>query len=471
MPAKKTPLLRSRSRDEIRRLAHNYADNQLFINPGDFIVQSNPYRRPIRPQDLDGFDFSRQLPRDQFLSASALAAQRILLNVYESELIFLPKGPLAPVEQDFRTFYADELKLAGEAIRPILEDHLFGFLDREIDVSGPWSLPAMRAYFAARLAEANRGESRVVETILAAGDKEAAATDFLIQLAADFLTEASAMARNVLGNFGGPLSELFKVLIDEYGYGVPEAKHSALFEKTLESRELLTDIHAYWQFYLGSSLALVNYFHLVSRNHANFFRYLGALYYTESTLSHANRQQAHMLQRIFPGAVDTRYFEEHVHIDQHHSRMVLSKIIEPIVERCGDAVILEIVRGFEEFRLLQELADEDLIAQIEWSNAREEFHARAQRLVAQGGLLPPAQRTAFKETKGELSVTHVHDEHELFLVEDGAIDLLTGYDQSVRLAAGDAMVIARNRLHGSVVLSETCRYSVQPVEDAQLWSC
>jgi hypothetical protein len=223
-------------------LAHNYADNQLFINPGDFIVQSNPYRRPVRPQDLDGFDFSRQLPRDQFFSASALAAQRILLNVYESELIFLPKGPLAPVEQDFRTFYADELKLAGEAIRPILEDHLFGFLDREIDVSGPWSLPAMRAYFATRLDEANRGESRVVETILAAGDKEAAATDFLIQLAADFLTEASAMARNVLGNFGAPLSELFKVLIDEYGYGVPEAKHSTLFEKTLESRELLTAI-------------------------------------------------------------------------------------------------------------------------------------------------------------------------------------------------------------------------------------
>ena len=66
----------------------------------------------------------------------------------------------------------------------------------------------------------------------------------------------------------------------------------------------------------------------------------------------------------------------------------------------------------------------------------------------------------FVEKKDELSVTHVHDEDELFMVESGEIDLITGYEQSARLKAGDAIVIPKGRLHGSIVRSESCVYAV-----------
>ena len=299
---------------------------------------------------MKNYDFTLALEKKESLSASALAAQRLLLNIYESDLMFLPQGPLAPIRQDFNAFYADETKLAGEAIRPTLENHLFGFLEKEIDISGAWNLPAMRAFFDSRLAEANQGDSPLVQEILSTAAPEEAANTFLIQLAGDFLTEASAMARNTLGNFGPPLSELFKVLIDEYGYGVYDQKHSTLFADTLCSVGLLADLHAYWQFYLGSSISLINYFHFVSKNHANFFRYLGALYYTEATLSVANRHQSKMLKEIFGEAVDTQYFDEHVHIDVHHGKMAIERIIEPLIERCGTEIIPEVIRGFEEFR-------------------------------------------------------------------------------------------------------------------------
>ena len=62
-------------------------------------------------------------------------------------------------------------------------------------------------------------------------------------------------------------------------------------------------------------------------------------------------------------------------------RMVIDNIIAPIIEQCGAEVIPEIVRGFEEFRHLQDLADEDLIAQIEWSDQRASFSARAQGVL------------------------------------------------------------------------------------------
>ena len=262
----------------------------------------------------------------------------------------------------------------------------------------------MAAFFDWRLKEIAEADSAVCRAVVSALNPEAAATTFLIQPASDFLSEASAMARNVLGSYGPSQSELFKVLIDEYGYGVHRTKHSTLYRETLESRGLWPQVHAYWQFYLASALALTNYFHYVSKNHELFFRYLGALYYTEASLVHATRHQSDMLHAVWGDDVDTRYFDEHSHIDKHHGRMVIEKIIAPLVEQCGDAIVPDVVRGFEEFRLLQDMADADLIAQIARSDRRGRVpggRARASggRKPIDGGAsvagLPRARRRAF----------------------------------------------------------------------------
>lgn len=447
-------------------LIGRYAACRLFGQPADFLIRGNPYRRPVRPQDIGAVDFSRPLTRDDFASTAALTGQRLLTNIYESELLFLPNGEFRRVERDFQEFYGDPLRSAGERVRPLLERQLFAFLEEEIDVSGRWTEATMRGYFQRRLAGVTSAESSAVcEAIEAARDPRAAAELFLTQLASDFLSEASAMARNVLGNFGAVQSELFKVLIDEYGYGVHETKHSTLFEETLKSCGLESEPHAYWQYYLGSSLSLVTYFHHVSRNHALFFRYLGALLYTEATLPWANRLQSQMLRRVFEGAADTRYFDEHVHIDVHHARMALEKIIVPTVQRCGERVIAEIVRGFEEFALLQELADTDLIAQIEWSDGREHYVELAAALWAKGA---DGRRSGalFRETEGELSVPHVHDEDELFLVDEGELDFVTGPGAPRRLQAGEGIVIPQGRHHGSRIVSERCSYRAVPLPGA-----
>ena len=452
------------AKPQVTREIFTFGANRLFGQYDSFIVEGNPYCRPIRPQDLADLEFTAPLSANELSSPSALSAHRMLLNIYESDLLFLPKSGFETVERDFRLFYSDDVKLAGEAIRPTLERHVFAFLDQEIDVSGRWTLPAMKGFFENRLEVANKSDSALAAAVLAANSPDKAAHDFLVQLAGDFLTEASAMARNVLGNFGPPLSELFKVLIDEYGYGVHQTKHSTLFEELLESYELSSDVHAYWQFYLTSSLALTNYFHYVSRNHGNFFRYLGALYYTEATIPHSNRQFSKLLRGLFGSDANTGYFDEHVHIDPHHARMVVEKVIEPVIVSCGEGVIPEIVRGFEEFRLLQDIADEELIGQITWSDNLDEYCQKAKDLLSSPNSSTAANTQAFTEVKDELSVTHVHDDDELFVVSDGEIELVTGFDQSVRLGAGDGIVIPKGRLHGSVVLSDICSYWVSPLE-------
>ena len=438
-----------------------YAANPLFDNIDEWVISGNPYRRPVRPQDLADYDFATPLDKAAFCSGSALAAQRMLINIYESDAIFLPAGDLRPVEGDFHRFYNPETRLAGETIRPILERHVFAFLDHEIDTSGIWSAGDMNAFFDWRLKAVAESDSAVKQAVLAAANPEEAATSFLIQPASDFLTEASAMARNVLGSFGPAQSELFKVLIDEYGYGVHRTKHSTLYQETLASRGLSPDVHAYWQFYLASSLALTNYFHYVSKNHELFFRYLGALYYTEASLVYVSRRQSEMLRAVWGDDVDTRYFDEHTHIDKHHGRMVIERIIAPLIEQCGDSIIPDVVRGFEEFRLLQDMADRDLIEQIAWSDrrhtAQDEAAALAGARLAGSGAHPPL---VFREDEGKLSTTHVHEHDELFAIEDGAIELVSGFEQTVRLEAGDGVVIPRHRLHGSLVVSAHCTYRV-----------
>ena len=460
-----------RAFESIDSLVKRYATNPLFGNTGALIVEDNPYIRPVRPQDIPICSFGTPLDVADISSTSALAAQRMLLNIYECDAVFLPQGSYTDCVVDFRLFYSEENRQLGALIRPALERHVFAFLEREIDVSGSWSLAGMRAYFDAQLSADAKSESIVGKAILSASNPEAAAATFLIQLAGDFLTEASAMARNVLGNFGATQSELFKVLIDEYGYGIHETKHSTLFEETLKSRGLSPKVHAYWQFYLVTSIALTNYFHFVSKCHEHFFRYLGALYYTEAALVAVTKGQSRMLRQVWGSSVDTRYFDEHTHIDRHHARMVIEKIITPIVEQLGDAVIPQIVRGFEEYRTLQELADQDLASQIAWCDRREDYKALAARVAAGMSTAALSDGEAeFTEPAGELSVMHVHDVDELLTVEEGELEIVAGYLQSVTLGAGEGVVIPRNRHHGSIVSSATCRYRVRPMDNEKLCS-
>lgn len=449
--------------DRIGQLVKKFAFNSVFAQPDSFFNENNPFRRPLRPQDTPHIDLSVPLKAGEISTNGALFGHRMLATIYETDLLFLPEKIGRQARLGFEAFYDDDFKVLGERLRPVLERHLFGFLDDEIDVGGAWTMPAFRAFAEDALARANHGQSAVVAAILKARSPASAAEEFLVQLASDFVTEASAMARNVLGNYGPAQSGLFKILIDEYGYGVHSEKHSSLFEVTLASRELDDRPHAYWQFYLPSSLALVNYFHLVSRNHRHIGRYAGALLFTEATLSEANRQQSQMLRQIFGDAVDTRYFDEHVHIDAHHGTMALEKVIAPLVERFGDSLLPDIVRGFEEFRLLQQLADRDLIEQLRFADRLFKAPMAGDLCSADPGIWDHPGVLHFAEVRDEISVLHIHDADELFEVTEGEVEFTVGPRHTVRLAAGNAVVIPAGRLHGTKVVSDGCRYRVRNV--------
>src|SRR5215213_9705365 len=439
--------------NETKSLIELYAARPLFDNTPEWIIRDNPYRRPVNLKAIQQLDFSRPLERTEVLDASALAAHRMLLNIYETDLIFLPANDFAAKRNDFASYYSNDNKLLGELIRPTLEAHVFNFLKDEINVTGKWSVEVLKSYLQSIVAKHEQSELDICNAVLGSADPERACRALLIQVAGDFLSEASASSRNILGKYGEIQSEFFKIVIDDYGYGVHPAKHSTLFENTLSTCGLMSDVHAYWQFYLSSSLAINNYYHYVSRDHSKYFRAIGAIAMAEAMFSHSCREISMMLRAVFGKPVDTYYLDEHYHIDAHHDRKAFDQVVAAAIARHGNGIIPDIVRGMEELQLLTAINDEDLIAQIEFADSVDELKTRAQEVATEGH-----DAAGHLESSGHSLVTRVNDQDKLYRVESGSLDVVIADNQTIRLDAGQGMIVPRQRLYGTAVVSDECRY-------------
>lgn len=455
--------------DFFKKCLLEYGESHLFADVDEWVMEDNPYRRPLRPHVFEYLDFSKPLTRDQLLTYTSLTANRTLLTIYENDFVLLPRRDFAAKRADFEEFYGRRASVLGAVVRPWLESFLFDFLKDEIAITGCWTRAALQSYFEDFAAEVDRrGEDGAMAAILASADPVHAAKTFLIQMSGDFLLESSAMMRTAGGHYGTLQSEMFKILIDEYGYGVHETKHSTLFERALESVGLCPLPHGYWQFYLSSSMLLNNYYNYVCRDHGKLFRYLGALFQAETAFIHSCSRMVHMMRSVFGAGAEVRYFTEHAHIDRHHSKMVFDRLIKPAVETHGDGIIPDIVRGFEESKLLGEIAERDFVDQVAWSDGGSYYKALAPTVHARirdGVVKPRVQR--FVEPRGELSVTHVHDGDELCYIQSGVMKFVTGHERHVLLNAGEGTVIKRNRLHGAIIESAECTYDISSIGDYQ----
>jgi len=386
-----------------------YAAHDLFQRNDSDLVLDNPYRRALPPpQEVQADDAGAgDLP--MFLASDeALFVNRVLLTIYERDFVLLPREGFPAKHADFVAYYGSELTQRGDRIRPHLEARLFGPLERSIQVSGEWTFARFCAYYEDFVAGYRAdGHGAVTTRVTTLPEPRPALQFYLIQAACDFLVESSAMARNALGNFGPVQSELFKVIIDECGYGVDRTRHSTLFQRVLESVGLDPTPHSYWGYYLPSTLYTANYYNYIGRNHARIFRYLGALLHVESCFRITCRQMAAMMKAVEGPGATVEYFTEHVHIDNHHSRMALERIIRPAVAQYGTWALEEVLRGFEESRAVGDLHTNGLACQLEWMAALQDgsaLDAPGERHVLDRRSLAADTSSNFFVTAGERSV-------------------------------------------------------------------
>ncbi|QFG23127.1 iron-containing redox enzyme family protein [Actinomadura sp. WMMB 499] len=448
---------------------------QPIFRPGpDVYITGNPYRRPIGPVGpASGFAVPATLA--EFLGPGQLAAGRILCNAYESDMILLPAAGLATAKDDFDLFYGDEIRRLRDTVRPGLERYAFSFLDDAVPAPPVRTLDDLQEYFLAEVGGAGApadasGVNPAVDPAAPVGGTMRAITEcrhpeeaaglHLIQLALDALTEASAMARNLGGSYGTEQSELFKIFNDEFGYGVYGAKHSTIFKEMLASVGLRTDLHAYWNFYLTSSLIGVNYFNWLTEDHRGMFRYMAAVTYLEWLFAQGFADTGVMLRAVYGDRVDAKYCDEHAHIDVHHGRMTYENLLLGLARAHGEIVIPELVRGIEDTKLLLRLGDEDFRAQIAW----------ADDLAAHTGTRTDARDDASVTTlrPDDPFTTGVHDADLLVEVEDGAVHVHAwATDRPHLLEKGDVLHVPAHRLHGLKAASPRARVATRTVETAE----
>ncbi|TDE28620.1 iron-containing redox enzyme family protein [Actinomadura sp. 6K520] len=421
----------------------SFARSPLFQGDAQVLHPPNPYRRMLVPDALAEADFGRPPAADEWAAHRSLSAHRLLGTFYEADTVLLPEQGLADLHADFDLFYGSELRELRESSVSALERFAFACLDDAVDVSGAATPDVLDAYFQHVVAEAENGPSSALAAIAAARDPESAADLYLVQLALDGLTEASAMSRNLAGAYGPEQSALFKIFIDEFGYGVYDAKHTTIFAKMLRSRAMATHVHAYWNFYLAGPLATNNYYYYLSRDHAKFFRYAGAVTYAEAVFAPAFVEMVKVFRKIFGDSVDLHYCDEHAHIDEHHGRITREEVLLALAARHGPRVVPELMRGVAEARLIGGWFEDDTAAQIRWSDDLP----RHRDLAGTVRLGPAPRRVAL--TPDAPFGTRSHDDSMVLEVERGEAELITTpTGPPERLARGDVVLIPAGRLYG-----------------------
>ncbi|MEU8798220.1 iron-containing redox enzyme family protein [Spirillospora sp. NPDC048819] len=432
----------------------SFARSPLFQGDAQVLHAPNPYRRMLVPDALSAADFDRPPDASQWAAHRSLAAHRLLGTFYEADTVLLPEQGLAGLHGDFDLFYGSELRELRESSVSALERFAFACLDDAVDVSGAATPEVLDAYFQHVVAEAENGPSPALAAIAGARDRESAADLYLVQLALDGLTEASAMSRNLAGAYGPEQSALFKIFIDEFGYGVYDAKHTTIFAKMLRSRGMATHVHAYWNFYLAGPLATNNYYYYLSRDHAKFFRYAGAVTYAEAVFAPAFVEMVKVFRDIFGDEVDLHYCDEHAHIDEHHGRITREQVLLALAERHGPRVVPELMRGVAEARLIGGWFEDDTAAQIRWADDLPRHRELAGTVPL--GSTPP-QRVVL--TPDSPFGTRGHDDAMVLEVERGEAELITTpTGPPERLARGDVVLIPAGRLYGVRPAGPECAY-------------
>jgi len=289
------------------------------------------------------------------------AKHQALMRAYQARYMLLPAaaGGVSILERLQRHYDPEEMAS--------LEAHRAGL---EQDLIAPQLAAAKRQAagrevgpYAARLAAEVRAAPENPFTAFLRGtpNREHHYRNFLLQSSADLLAEASASALGVVGEFGAPQSALFRILIDEFGYGAHGRKHSVLYQAVMRDFGLPDEYNACWPWFDTAALELHNTIHYLFQNPRHFFLQVGFLLYAETAYQRSTQDHFGYLRQFHPRA-DTRYFGEHAHIDLHHTRMVVEEVAAPLVQAYGGEVGAEIVAGAELTRAAFDRAGAHLLA-------------------------------------------------------------------------------------------------------------
>lgn len=194
---------------------------------------------------------------------------------------------------------------------------------------------------------------------------------YLLAIASfDGLIEASRLSR-ILGGAANEIQcTLIRVLLEEYGNGRFNRKHSTFFAKMMAELKLSTQPEAYFDLVPWQVLASINHNFLLTECKRYFLRYNGGLAYFEVAGPAIYRNYLAAATRLGLSEGAMGYWELHIKEDERHGQWMMTDVTLPLVDLYPKEA-WQIVLGYDQEKLMGDRAGDAMINSIRFGERSE----------------------------------------------------------------------------------------------------
>ncbi|KAK9820462.1 hypothetical protein WJX72_010607 [[Myrmecia] bisecta] len=179
----------------------------------------------------------------------------------------------------------------------------------------------------------------------------------------DGLVEASRQSRVCGGAANEVMCAIFRVLMEEYGVGRFNKKHSTFFATMMRELDLSTEPEFYFDLVPWQSLASINHNFLLTERRRHYLRYAAGLTFFEVNGPSVYRTYLAAANRVGLSADASGYWELHIKEDERHGRQMVEDVALPLVDRYN-ADAWELLLGYDQEKLMGQRAGDAVVAQI-----------------------------------------------------------------------------------------------------------
>jgi Iron-containing redox enzyme len=171
----------------------------------------------------------------------------------------------------------------------------------------------------------------------------------------DGLVEASQLSRTLGGVSNDIHSVMTRLLVEEYGGGRLNRKHSTFFTAMLTELGMSTEPESYFDLVPWEVLAAINHSFLLSERKRFYLRYVGGLLHTEISVPVAFDNYRAAAERLGMSQAARGYWELHIREDERHGQWMLHDVALPLAARYP-VEAWEIVLGYDQQRFISDRA-------------------------------------------------------------------------------------------------------------------
>lgn len=179
----------------------------------------------------------------------------------------------------------------------------------------------------------------------------------------DGLVEASRQSRVCGGAANEIMCAIFRVLMEEYGTGRYNKKHSTFFATMMRELGLNEENEFYFDLVPWQSLASMNHNFLLTERRRHYLRYAGGLTFFEVNGPSVYRSYLAAARRVGLSDAAAGYWELHIKEDERHGRQMVEDVAVPLIEQYGTDG-WEVLFGYDQEKMMGERAGAALVLDL-----------------------------------------------------------------------------------------------------------